>query len=287
MKHRLKLHIIMMLLLPSISLANQNDQLPIGNFELNIGARPSAPYPAMSNYNTDLTSQGSGSGYPVEVSRHHIIPFNVLRNFYNRIAERNQFSNVGGFFNTYANNLPFYASTNGINCNNLGSDLVDAGNLALAQRYSLARRGGTAMAPGFDTFEQFYTWLPGNLFIGPSNRSDDPGEGFESDAHVVVGDEYFDTLARAHRNMQRFNNGDDDPNLLNAITVDLTKIAKRRSIFSLRSQDWEYVNGKYRLRTPKFNEKGRITQPLETPRYRSDTCETMTATLLETLTAIL
>ncbi|WP_429180362.1 hypothetical protein [Aeromonas salmonicida] len=199
----------------------------------------------------------------------------------------NRLPNISGFFHTYSDNLRYYASGNDIDCRNLGGDLIDAANLALAQSIGLASPEGTAMAPGFDTFEQFYAWLPGNLFIGPSNRSDDPGEGFESDANIVVGAEYFNILSRAHRNMQRFNNGDDNPILLNAITVGLTKIAKRRSMFSLASQDWESVHGKYRHRQHQLNEEERITQPQKTPLSRSNTCEAMTPTLVETLTTIL
>lgn len=282
-----KFNILLVLLIPVVVLANPSDQLPIGTFELNIGARPSAPYPAMNNYNTDLTAQGSGSAYPVTVSRHHIIPFNVLRSFYNRLAERNRFSNLGGFFTTYSDNLRFYASGNNIDCGTLGNDLVDAGNLALAHRYALARPGGNAMAPGFDTFEQFYTWLPGNLFIGPNERSDDPGEGFESNAHVVVGAAYFDILSRTYQNMVRFNNGDDSPNLLNAISVDLTRIAQRRSVFSLNSQDWVYIHGKYQLRDHGINKGENIKPSRETKKLSDDICVDMSPNLLEKIVSIL
>ena len=281
-----KFNILLVLLIPVVVLANPSDQLPIGTFELNIGARPSAPYPAMNNYNTDLTAQGSGSAYPVTVSRHHIIPFNVLRVFYNRVAENNRFTNLGGFFTTYSNNLRFYASGNNIDCNGLGNDLIDAGNLALAHSYNLARPGGNQMAPGFDTFEQFYAWLPGNLFIGPNQRWDDPNEGFESNAHVVVGAPYFDILSRTYRNMLRFNNGDDSPNLLNA-AVDLTRIAQRRSVFSLKSQDWVYVNGKYKLRDTRINKEDYTTEAVKTKKTNDNTCVDMSPNLLEKIVAIL
>ncbi|MGL6350319.1 MAG: hypothetical protein ACRC2U_10875 [Aeromonas sp.] len=274
------------LLLPVFAFANPDNQLPIGTFELNIGARPSPPYPAMNNYNPDLTEQGSGPAYPVSVSRHHIIPFNVLRSFYNRVAENNRFNNLGGFFTTYSNNLRFYASGNSIDCGDLGNDLIDAGNLALAHRYNLARPGGNVMAPGFDTFEQFYAWLPGNLFIGPNQRWDDPSEGFESNAHVVVGAAHFDTLSRAYQNMIRFNNGDDSPSLLNAISVDLSRIAQRRNVFSLNPQNWAYVNGKYKLRDTRLN-KGDYTTETETRKIDDDICVDMSPTIIEKILTVL
>ncbi|OMO23505.1 hypothetical protein BH582_23870 [Vibrio sp. 10N.222.47.A9] len=283
-----RFNIFLLLLIPIVALANPDENLPIGTFELNIGARPSVPYPAMDNYNTDLTEQGFGPEYPVTVSRHHIIPFNVLRSFYNRLAELNRFSNIGGFFTTYSDNLRFYASGNNVDCGNLGNDIVDAGNLALAHRYAFARPGGYVMAQGFDTFEQFYVWLPGNLFIGPNERSDDPGEGFESNANVVVGEAYFHILRRTYQNMVRFNNGDDSPTLLNAISVDLTRIAQRRSISPLNSQDWVYVHGKYQLRDDGIiNKVDNIKDLRETKKLSDDKCSDMLPNLIQNIILIL
>jgi hypothetical protein len=226
----------------------QPGQLPFGNFELNINARPSTPYPAIDNYNSALTENGIGQNYNITVSRHHIIPFNLLRSFYNRVAERNRLRNLSGFLNTYANNLYLYAGSNGIDCANLGDDLIDAGNLAQAQYYGLARPGGTGYALGFDTFEEFYTWLPGNLFVGPTNRSDDPQDGFESNAQVIVGAENFEILSRLFSNMNAYISNNDD-SLLNSISADLSKIAQRQSVYTLNAQHWVFVNGSYKIRS--------------------------------------
>lgn len=218
-----------------------------GQFELNIGSRPAVPYLPLNNYNTNLTDSGTGSQYTVPVSRHHIIPFNVLRAFYNRVSQQNALTQTRGFWGVFSNNLVYYASAGGSNCQIMGSDLVDAANLAEGQGLGITTGGGSSLAPGFDTFEQFYAWLPGNLFIGPNNRSDDPTNGFESNARVVVGDENFNILSRTYNNMIRYNNGDNS--VLNSITSDLSRIANRRTVYSLRADDWEFVNGSYRLRT--------------------------------------
>jgi len=62
------------------------DLLPRGTYALNLGnQRPNSPYPAMQNYNTTLDQPGSGPGFPVQVSRHHIIPYTTLRDFYNAV----------------------------------------------------------------------------------------------------------------------------------------------------------------------------------------------------------
>lgn len=218
-----------------------------GQFELNIGSRPAVPYLPLDNYNTSLTDSGTGSQYTVPVSRHHIIPFNVLRAFYNRVSQQNALTRTRGFWGIFSDNLVHYASAGGSNCQIMGIDLVDAANLAEGQGLGITTGGGSSMAPGFDTFEQFYAWLPGNLFIGPNNRSDDPSNMFESNVRVVVGDENFNILSRTYNNMIRYNNGDNS--VLNSITSDLSRIAKRTTVYSLRAGDWEFVNGKYRLRT--------------------------------------
>lgn len=242
--------LFMILQLPSVASANPGDSSLYGSFELNIGGRPVAPYPAMDNYNAELTESGAGQEYTVQVSRHHIIPFNVLRAFYNRLVTENSLRNASGFLNVYSNNLRFYAGSNGIDCNGgVGIDLFNAGNLAQAQGLGTARGNGDTFALGFDTFEQFYTWLPGNLFIGPTNRSDDPGEGFESDAHIVVGAENFDILSRVYNNMLAYNN--DDDSVLNSIIADLTKIAARKRIYQLNPNDWIFENGLYHLKSGK------------------------------------
>lgn len=248
MSHKLKIIFAAILLLPINVIAEPNDTLPIGSFTLEIKSRPSTPYPLLQNFSTSLTSQGAGPSYPVTASRHHIIPLNVLRQFYNEVSRRERFRSINGFFNVYSSNLHLYAGANHVDCSSMGNDLLGAENLALAQGYGLARGGGTSRAPNFDTFTQFYAWLPGNLFVGPNNRSDDPEDGFEINAAVVVGTTYFNVAQRAYNNIQRFNGGDQSPNLYNAITYDLTIMARRTTIFALNPQDWEYVHGSYRLR---------------------------------------
>ncbi|MFT9636394.1 hypothetical protein ACMZ49_03650 [Alcaligenes phenolicus] len=248
MMRKLRKAIAIAAFFPILSIASPNEDWPIGNFKLTIDSRPSTPYPSLQNYNTTLTSQGAGGNYPVTVSRHHIIPLNVLREFYNEVSRRERLRSIHGFFSVYSSHIHSYASANNINCAPIDGDLLGAENLALAQGYGIARGSGTSWAPNFDTFAQFYAWLPGNLFVGPNNRSDDPRDGFEVNAAVVVGTSYFNIAQRAYDNMQRFNSGDQNPNLYNAITHDLTIMAQRTTIFALDPDNWEYVHGSYRLK---------------------------------------
>ena len=57
-----------------------------------------------------------------------------------------------------------------------------------------------AMSPaGLDDFNAVYTWLPGNLFSGPTNRPDDPGDQFDSFASRCVEEGRYLDVLRAHR----------------------------------------------------------------------------------------
>lgn len=62
-----------------------------------------------------------------------------------------------------------------------------------------------AMSPaGLDDFNSVYTWLPGNLFSGPTKRPDDPGDQFDSfGSRCVEEGRYLDVL-RAHRAIQAY-----------------------------------------------------------------------------------
>ncbi|MBF7997512.1 hypothetical protein [Rahnella laticis] len=280
--HEILLYGLFLSVIYSESVFSDDNIFPIGQYNFNIAERPSVPYPALMNYNTNLTEQGSGPTYSVTVSRHHIIPFNVLRSFYNTVGERDRLRAMGGFFNIYANNLHNFASSNGVDCNSLGNDLIDAANLAMALGYGTARAGGERTLSSFETFEQFYTWLPGNLFIGPNNRSDDPSDGFETGAAVVVGTSNFIILNRLYMNMLDYiRNGDNS--LLNSITSDLNRVAARKRVYQLDPQNWLYVNGKYKLNT---GTKSRTEIPTHKTYSDSNSCDAMTPTFQKYLLAL-
>ncbi|RDL15183.1 hypothetical protein [Serratia fonticola] len=274
---------IMVLLHSGLCMA-QRDELFHGRYTLEIPGRTDTPYPALPNYNTALTQSGSGPTYPVQMSRHHIIPMNRLITFYNLVSKRNQLTNLSGFLFTYARNLHSYVGSNGMSCTFLFNDLIDAGNLAEAQALGMARPGGQVRPEAFATFEDFYTWLPGNIFIGPNSRSDDPHEGFEEDAHVIVGTATFDTLSRLNSDMQKYIDSDgNDTNLLRSISNNLSQIAARKSMYQLKRENWVYTHGNYKINT---GFRSTFTAPTELARTSvADTCSNALPTQLSTIVA--
>lgn len=248
-----------LILLPLFSgHANAGNDLPPGEYKLSFpDQRPNPPYNQLPNYNTRLDASGTGPGYTVQVSRHHIIPYNILRRFYNTVISRpgDQLL-IRSFFLTMGDEVQHYAARGGTSCQVGNSDLADAATLSLALSDNYARQGQAANNPplGFDTFWQFYTWLPGNLFIGPTNRTDDPGENFEANAAAIVGQSAFQTFQRLYTNMVNYNAAPSDATL-RSIASDLTNIAQRRSAYPLNSLDWVNDKGQYRIRQNRTNQQ--------------------------------
>ena len=265
--HTIRVFFIFLLTILSFSsICYANDDFPPGNYKIDIaaaGGRPSSPYPPLENYNRALTRSGTGSEFTVPVTRHHIIPYQLLRDFYNMVTTNGDMARFRSFFLTMGATLPYYASSNAIDCSGGAfSDLSAASTLAQALGSLYANGGGQINPPGLDTFQQFYTWLPGNLFVGPSNRSDDPHDGmaFEQNAATVVGAARFAILQRAYNNLiQYVQHG--NRNVLRAIAGDLSQIAAIRSVYALDRSDWELVSGQYRLRAnaPRKKDSDEVT----------------------------
>ncbi|MCR8576352.1 hypothetical protein [Streptomyces sp. Isolate_219] len=74
-----------------------------------------------------------------------------------------------------------------------GTTLVPAGrqqvkDLATGiKNKSITHQAGAARPTGWDNFAQVYIWLPGNLFTGPKNRADDPGDQFDAAVRFIIG----------------------------------------------------------------------------------------------------
>lgn len=227
-----------------------NSFLPNGNYALNMGnQRMSAPYPPIANFNTDLTQQGVGPLYTVPVSRHHIIPFNILRSFYNAVLNNGHMIYLRGFLYVMQNNMNGYAGVSGMDCSSNAGSIERAMNIAAAFSYNLIHPGGDVTPDGLDDFQEFYTWLPGNLFIGPTNRSDDPGDGFEEASFQIIGADAYALMREGYDSMQLYVNSNDVAALRSAV-VYLSKIAQRKNAYQLNSSDWvKDKDGHYHIRT--------------------------------------
>ena len=235
-----------------------------------INNRGDSPYDPLPNYNTDLTDYGqNASRYPIQFARHHIIPFNVIRDFYNTVAQRRETRSMRKFFLAFASIAPNWRGNRHELCvgqSDFGFNIGVAIQFARAIAFGWSQmRADVDSVRGFDSFNEFYTWMPWNLFIGPegAHRLDDPGAGFESQAAGVVGTNYLRELSELHQNMLAYIRGNES--LLPGIVNQLTDLSTRgRTVFRFNRDNWGKKNGRYFIKKPPPNDPRRLTSsPLE------------------------
>lgn len=146
--------------------------------------------------------------HPVKMARHHLIPWNQLRKFWDNMIRGGQFDLLSGtLIRQMSENIDRYPLSAKYRENVLGSFRVFDG---LVSNHSLVH-DPTALSDAqvhVTTFREMYCWMPGNLFIGPDGEhrgKGDPVEKFESDARAAAGAERFHKAFLAFESMNRFN----------------------------------------------------------------------------------
>lgn len=89
--------------------------------------------------------------------------------------------------------------------------------------------------------ESAYEWIPGNLFEGPRNRVDDPGNDIDTVAKAVIGQETFNSIHVPTDNaMIAFHNDNSSKTNFNTAIKGLEKIRKlRTSPWPFNDNNWE------------------------------------------------
>lgn len=223
-------------------------------FNLKLEGRPEHPYKSLSNFDKKLKEQGDK--HPVPMARHHIIPYNTLRDFYNKTVDNKKVKLVEtalkGWVNKVSDNEDFNGS---VSCEN-AKKLIGAVSSGKVNHSDSVKEN---RPEGYDDFRVSYAWMPGNLFIGPegSKRRDDPGEGFEEKSKYIIGDIKFKLLKRIYENMNGYSRDVNfvDINKLNTISSDIKTLSgKYGRIHKLDGEQWEGVKGNYQIRNPSSND---------------------------------
>jgi GH18 family chitinase len=219
-------------------------------FNLLMPERPGAPYNTLDRYNTALTQHQPfrDNNHPVEVMRHHMIPDSRLRDFWNGMLEHGHLSAVDGFLAVIDRDLAGYQMT--LN----ETDINQVRDLVRRIRGGQIRHNASSnRPPGFDNLAAVYEWLPGNLFVGPRGgggdfqRTDDPGDGFEDSAGVIVGTAQFGRLQVANSRIVEYL-GNQNSSTARQAGAALSRIAQRRSPFDLNGSNWVFRNRKYKIK---------------------------------------
>ncbi len=123
---------------------------------------------------------------------------------------------------------------------------------------------------GWDSFCQVYAWLPGNLFIGPRDRVDDPGEKFEKDAGPIFSSAgrvaplfvapLFESLSFISEKISRYlNPASRQPQLAKEAYGQLAKVARRARYINFKECHWKWEKDPGELE--KLKSKGRKPGP--------------------------
>ncbi|MFQ3243458.1 MAG: hypothetical protein ACI9SP_000076 [Arenicella sp.] len=257
-------NLIVCLLAISLSIASSvvaaDPNPPPFNGDFTANGRGASPYTNLPNYNANLSANNQDNTavqgpYHVHVSRHHIIPYNVLQRFYNAVQRQNSISRLSGFLKALAKTAPLWYGRQGNapGAARCGANVYEAGYFAVALANNWYTQSDDNQPTGevleqFNSFYEFYTWMPWNLFIGPEGaiRSDDPGEGFENNAHVVIGQTTFNTINALYQDMLSYITNPNNT-VLARISQSLSRLAARRAVYALNRGDWVLRNGRWQL----------------------------------------
>ncbi|XP_049312571.1 uncharacterized protein LOC115066416 isoform X3 [Bactrocera dorsalis] len=180
-------------------------------------------------------------------NRHHVIPFQILRNFFNSaVRQSRQASRIARYLSAYISTIVAQFISNGETIQHHNPIPVDDEVVIV-----------------IDPLEEMFaalSWLPGNIFIGPAGnyrhhddplnqRGGDPGNAFEQYANRIIRDDtHFTALQNLNRDMRLYINDPSDVNLFHQIMINLDIVNRRNTPFPFDAQDWEIVNGKFYIR---------------------------------------
>ncbi|MBD2255148.1 hypothetical protein [Nostoc parmelioides] len=99
--------------------------------------------------------------------------------------------------------------------------------------------------------------MPGNLFIGPRGgssdyqRSDDPGEEFESNAFVIVGTTAFGYLNQANSYIREYLLSTNNSSSGRAAVESIGRAISKKAPYDLNSSNWLLKQKKYSINVPR------------------------------------
>lgn len=199
--------------------------------------------------------QDSGTG-PVDGTRvnltyHHVVPYSTLRKFWAKAAGANMLRR-SMFFEKLRPGLTkrFYvdltkASGSQFKDSEIGQVDTLAGRFYSGDAVHTSDEAAAYRRPeGWDNFLIVYTWLPGNLFLGPTSRSDDPGDKFEEVARPIFakyGDARFDELRSLDAAIRTYLDSADGTSSGPAFKL-LANVARHPRLVPFNGTEWKLNN---------------------------------------------
>ncbi|XP_065204911.1 uncharacterized protein LOC135834860 [Planococcus citri] len=221
-----------------------------GEFDLKmVGKGDTPPYKKLK----DLVMVGNNT---VPAARHHIIPRNRIREFYNKAVAENQMKNLRLFLTDYKKQFKqLYAESCGKYKEAIESieELVD-GLIA----GTVVHKDKSPRPKNYSFFVALYTWLPGNLFEGPDTgyRAYDPNEEFEYKSERIIGEDDFKLRFEINKEMKEYISqgkadfGKVDANLQRMLTTRKGHPIAELDAYPFNKDDWiaAHKKGKYKIK---------------------------------------
>ncbi|MCZ1005467.1 hypothetical protein O1L68_00315 [Streptomyces lydicus] len=169
-------------------------------------------------------------GHPnLQLMYHHTVPNSRLKKFWNdTVSNSVMASKQQPLLLALERNISAYAGMIHPNGQLTQGDITAAITLSrkIRQGDVVHDPGAQERPDGWDDFRRIYIWLPGNLFKGPRNRADDPGDAFDSPARPVLGATLFGQLSDINTKiMDYLEHPADGPRAQSAYTA-LAEVAK-------------------------------------------------------------
>jgi len=231
--------------------------------KINVGCaflfkRPSAGNSIINLDNTDLLDTTNTffqeSGFTRnDFARHHVIPWNRISRFFNLVFLHDKKVQKGLCTVMYSimNYLMSLASRENVfeeiaiptTRNNLLVRLIQTTS---SERLNDMVERSHDPVEIMEDIHRFFTWFPGNIFIGPKSqlRGDDPLEEFEKNAKFVIGDVHFKILEDIDTQMKKYIkdyvelNQNDRYKIINKV-VDLFKKLLPYSVTPFNPKNWQ------------------------------------------------
>lgn len=178
-------------------------------------SRPDAP--------GDLLPNPVVEGIPM--ARHHIIPANMLIEFYN-VAQRMSLPSEDGATTSVQQSIRH-------TIRNIFDSYYDLyapywGPLSEV-RTAVVERLGFGQDDFSIILRMFVSWISGNIFYGPQARLNDPNGRFDADAEYILGEADFRPIRSLHNRIDEFNNNiDRTSDNFNRIVEGINRLSSRQ-----------------------------------------------------------
>lgn len=153
----------------------------------------------------------------IDKSRHHIIPLSIINNFITTLFRQNQYApnatSINSFLKHNAQNI-LDGTNDSVHLGDLNQYIDAAINPNLPNQATIE-----------DILVSCTSWIPWNIFIGPTNRSDDPGNEFEYGAQYIINDYLYEQLDKLYQDLTIYFQG-HDANLAGRISMTLWELSE-------------------------------------------------------------